>query len=61
VFADNQAAQDLQLQTYIGVPLINSAGDMEGTLCGGSTARVALGPETVQVMERFAKMISEAP
>jgi diguanylate cyclase (GGDEF)-like protein len=61
VFADSEAAQDLQLQTYIGVPLINSAGDMEGTLCGGSTARVPLGPETVQVMERFAKMISQAP
>jgi hypothetical protein len=58
-FPDSRAAQDAGLQTYVSVPLINSDGDTVGTLCGGSSVRVALGHETVQVMERFAKMISQ--
>jgi predicted signal transduction protein with EAL and GGDEF domain len=57
-FPDSDAARDLGLQTYVSVPLINGDGDTEGTLCGGSTLRVPLGPETVQVMERFARMIA---
>jgi predicted signal transduction protein with EAL and GGDEF domain len=59
VFADSQAARDLGLQTYVSVPLVNGDGHTEGTLCGGSSVRVPLAPETLQVMERFAQMISQ--
>ncbi len=49
------AAAMLGLQTYVTVPLVNADGDLEGTLCGASRNRVALGPETLRVMERFAR------
>lgn len=58
-FPDSQAAAELGLQTYITVPLINVAGDTQGTLCGASRNRVPLGPETVRVMKTFAALISQ--
>jgi EAL domain-containing protein (putative c-di-GMP-specific phosphodiesterase class I) len=58
-FADSDAGRDIGLQTYVSVPLVGSDGDTVGTLCGGSSVRVALGHETVLVMERFATMISQ--
>ncbi|MDQ3631830.1 MAG: EAL domain-containing protein, partial [Actinomycetota bacterium] len=58
VFPDSAAAEQLGLQTYLSVPLHNSDGEIEGTLCGASTQRVVLGPEAVQVMERFAGIIT---
>lgn len=59
-FPDSEAAATLGLQTYVTVPLTNSDGDLEGTLCGASRHRVSLGPETVRVMERFATLIAQA-
>jgi diguanylate cyclase (GGDEF)-like protein len=58
-FADSQAGRDIGLQTYVSVPLVGNDGGTVGTLCGGSSVRVALGPEAVQLMERFAKMIGQ--
>ncbi|MDQ4024499.1 MAG: EAL domain-containing protein [Actinomycetota bacterium] len=59
-FPDSEAAAMLGLRTYVTVPLVNADGDLEGTLCGASRNRVALGPETLRVMERFAALISQA-
>ena len=56
-FPGVQAAEELGLQTYLSVPLVNSTGDIEGTLCAASTRRVHLGPEAVQVMERCARIL----
>jgi len=58
VFADSEAAAQLGLQTYLSVPLRGSDGVVAGTLCGASSRRVALGPEAIEVMERFARMIT---
>jgi len=58
-FPDSTAARDLGLQTYVSVPLRASDGALEGMLCGVSSLRVPLGPETVQVMERYAQLIGE--
>jgi predicted signal transduction protein with EAL and GGDEF domain len=57
-FPDSSAAADLGLQTYVSVPVVNRDGDIEGTLCGASSRCVPLGPETIQVMERFAQIIT---
>ena len=59
-FPDSEAAAMLGLQTYVTVPVINADGDLAGTLCGASCNRVALGPETLLVMERFAALIAQA-
>ena len=59
-FPDSEAAAALGLQTYVTVPLLKADGDLEGTLCGASRNRVALGPETVRVMESFAALITQA-
>jgi len=59
VFSDSQAATNLGLQTYVTVPLTSTDGTLEGTLCGASCSRVALGEETVRVMEHFATLISQ--
>lgn len=57
-FPDSSAGKDLGLQTYVSVPLLNGDGGIEGTLCGASSRRLALGSDAVQVMERFAQIIS---
>lgn len=59
IFPESQAGEELGLQTYLSVPLVNSIGDIEGTLCGASTKRVQLGPEAVQVMERCARILTQ--
>jgi len=58
-FPDSEAAKDLGLQTYLSVPLIDNHGDIQGTLCGASSKRVQLGPEAINVMERFAQLIAQ--
>ncbi|MDP9383894.1 MAG: bifunctional diguanylate cyclase/phosphodiesterase [Actinomycetota bacterium] len=57
-FPDSRAAADLGLQTYISVPVLGSDGAIEGTLCGASSVPVALGPEVLPVMQRFAELIA---
>ena len=57
-FPDSDAAEELGLQTYLSVPLVDARGDIQGTLCGASSKRVALGPEAIQVMERFGEIIT---
>ncbi len=42
-FPDSPAGRDLELQTYVSVPLHNSNGEVEGTLCAASSRQVALG------------------
>jgi len=58
-FPESEAAAALGLQTYVSVPVKNASGDVEGTLCGASTRRITLTPDTLKVMERFAEMITE--
>jgi predicted signal transduction protein with EAL and GGDEF domain len=58
-FADSQAAEELGLQTYLSVPLVDDDGAIQGTLCGASSKRVSLGPEAIQVMERFGEIITQ--
>lgn len=57
-FPDSEAAAKLRLQTYASVPLRGPDGQPSGTLCGASSERVSLGPEALQVMKRFAEIIS---
>jgi diguanylate cyclase (GGDEF)-like protein len=57
-FPDSDAARELGLQTYIGVPVLNASGELEGTLCGVSSRRLELGPEAIRVMEEFARLIA---
>ena len=57
-FPDSDAAEALGLQTYLSVPIVDDTGTIQGTLCGASTKRVRLGPEAIQVMERFAQLIT---
>jgi predicted signal transduction protein with EAL and GGDEF domain len=59
-FPDSNAGKDLGLQTYLSVPLVNSEGGIEGTLCGASSKPVRLGPEATQVMERFGQIITQS-
>ena len=59
VFPDSPGAAELGIQTYITVPLRGTEGDVQGTLCGASRNRVALGPEAVRVMETFAALIAQ--
>ncbi len=59
-FPDSNAGKDLGLQTYLSVPLVNSEGDIKGTLCGASSKPVRLGPEATQVMERFGQIITQS-
>lgn len=58
-FPDSPAGEELGLQTYLSVPLIDGNGDIQGTLCGASSKRVSLSPEAIQVMERFGQIITQ--
>lgn len=58
-FPDSPASDDLGLQTYLSVPLVDQHGRVQGTLCGASSKRVPLGPEAIQVMERFGQIITQ--
>lgn len=60
VFGDSSAARDLGLQTYTGVAVRDESGNVTDTLCGASTRRIPLGQTTLQVMESFADLISQA-
>lgn len=58
-FPDSEAGEELGLQTYLSVPLLDHNGDVQGTLCGASSKRVTLGPEAVLVAQRFGEIITQ--
>lgn len=58
-FADNRAARDLGLKTYISTPLHTGAGELYGTLCAASTARRPVSTEAGQVLQLFAGLIEQ--
>jgi hypothetical protein len=58
-FPDSKAGEELGLQTYLSVPLVDDNGAIQGTLCGASSKRVQLGPDAIQVMERFGQLITQ--
>lgn len=58
-FPDSAAEKDFGMQTHLSVPLIDSNGDIQGTLCGASSNRVSLGHEAIQVMERFGQIMTQ--
>ncbi|MEA2248846.1 MAG: hypothetical protein QOH46_3375 [Solirubrobacteraceae bacterium] len=58
-FPGSSAAEELGLQTYVSVPLVNADGEIEGTLCGASSTPVPLGHTAVKLMERFAHIIAQ--
>ncbi len=57
-FPDSQAGEDLGLQTYLSVPVVDERGEITGTLCGASTRRIQLGPDAIRIMERFAHLLT---
>lgn len=57
-YRDAPAAVQLQLQTYIGVPVVDDHGDIYGTLCAASRERTPVADTTIAVMEMFAAIIS---
>jgi len=59
-FPESRAAAALGLQTYVSVPLLDERGELQGTLCGASRARVPLGARAIDVMASFGQRISDA-
>jgi len=55
----SSAAEELGLQTYLSVPVVDGGGEVVGTLCGASTRRVPLGEDAIVLMRRFAQLIAQ--
>jgi diguanylate cyclase (GGDEF)-like protein len=51
---------DIGVNTFLSVPLIDANGSVQGTICGASSLNVTLGPETIQVMQRFGEIITQS-
>ncbi|RTL40867.1 MAG: sensor domain-containing diguanylate cyclase [Burkholderiales bacterium] len=58
-FPGNPAVRDLGLKTYISTPLHTGEGELYGTLCAASSARVPVSPEASQVLRLFAGLIEQ--
>lgn len=58
-WSDSVAARELGIQTYMSQPVRMLDGQLYGTLCAASGAKVALADETVKVLGMFAQLISQ--
>jgi diguanylate cyclase len=58
LYPDSGAARDLGIQTYITVPVVDSGGELFGTLCGASSRRIEISEDVRVVMETLAEMIA---
>jgi diguanylate cyclase (GGDEF)-like protein len=57
-YGHNPAARTLGLQTYVGVPVLDGAGNLHGTLCAAGRERSPIAPATIRLMEILAALIS---
>jgi diguanylate cyclase len=58
-WGDSEAARALGINTYLSQPVRMQDGDLFGTLCAASAGRVTLGPGTINVLAKFAKLIAQ--
>ncbi|MES2490612.1 MAG: sensor domain-containing diguanylate cyclase [Pseudomonadota bacterium] len=58
-WGDSEAARALGISTYLSQPIRMLDGDIYGTLCAASGERVALKPETINILAKFAKLIAQ--
>jgi diguanylate cyclase len=58
LYPDSGAARDLGIQTYITVPVVDSSGELFGTLCGASSRRIEISEDVRVVMETLVQMIA---
>ena len=58
MWGDSEAARDLQIQTYVSVPLRDADDIVVGTLCGTSRSRVDLDERALHTMRMFAQLLS---
>ena len=57
-WGDSEAAKALGIKTYLSQPVRTLDGNLYGTLCAASGARVAVPQETVRVLGMFAELIA---
>jgi GAF domain-containing protein len=58
VWGDSEAARDLQIQTYVSVPLRDADDVVVGTLCGTSRSRVDVDDRALHSMRMFGQLLS---
>jgi diguanylate cyclase len=58
-WGDSQAARDLGIVTYAGVPVRLDDGRLYGTLCGASSEKKPMTERGAQVLKLFARLISQ--
>jgi diguanylate cyclase len=58
-FPASTAAVELGIRSYTGVPITTPTGTVYGTLCGASVDAVPQLPDTIALMELFARVIGE--
>ena len=56
-WGDSEAAQALGIKTYLSQPVLNLDGQVYGTLCAASDARVTVPPAALKVLNLFARLI----
>jgi diguanylate cyclase len=57
-WGDSEAAQALGIRTYLSQPVRTLDGEVYGTLCAASSARVSIPPETLRIVDLFARLVS---
>jgi diguanylate cyclase len=58
-FPASTAAIELGIRSYTGVPITTRSGTVYGTLCGASVEAVPQTPDTIALMELFARVIGQ--
>ncbi len=58
-FPGSQAAKALGLNTYVSVPMLNADKEIVGTLCGASGSSIEVAEPILELMEVFARLISD--
>lgn len=57
-WGDSDAARQLGITTYLSEPVRRLDGQLYGTLCAASAARISIRPETLKVFAIFARLIA---
>jgi diguanylate cyclase len=57
LWADSDAAAQLQIQTYVSAPINNGEGELLGTLCAASTSKLAIAPNVEALFQLFANIV----
>lgn len=57
LWADSEAAAQLQIQTYVSAPINNGSGELLGTLCAASTSQLDIAPNVEALFQLFANIV----